>query len=636
LVDTWVQYGVAAAATASVYSLISLGITMIFGVARIMHVAHALFFLLAAFLTAELVTRGWPYAAATAASVAGVTVLGGVVYLLVFARLRDRPFSSLIVGLGLVVVGEALLHRVWGVDIYSIPGLLAHTHTVAGISFTTGAVVSVAAAAALMGALAYVLRRTDAGRMMRAVAENPSAARLLGVRAQRVAAGVFLAGTAMAAVAGSLIGTFVPFSSASANVFVLKAFAIAIVGGLGSPVGAVVASVLFALAEIVPIANGHAQWSQPALFFVLVLALVVRPNGLFGKPGSHHAAGDDGVPIRLAARVRSRAMGWNVAALVVLVALAIAPTLSHSESFKSVVAYGLCLAIVAYAVWFPLHYLGVPSLAHAALFGVGAYAAVVVMQHSHAGLVVQFAAAVAACAAVAFVMALVSMRLRGLPSIAIVTLALGGLTVSLLSNMTSITGGVAGKTITAPLRVLGKEYGPAASTRPVYVLALIVVALTLAVAWAMQRMAFGTKLLAVRDSANLAESVGINTYWHRVAVFSAAGALAGFAGVLYAYFNRFLEPATFGEGLAINLLLAVLIGGVASIYGPLAGVAVFIFLPRLSPFGGEVDLALYGIALILIATFAPAGVTAWFDVDAWRARLGRIRRREPAEQPSVA
>src|SRR6202011_996437 len=117
-------------------------------------------------------------------------------------------------------------------------------------------------------------------------------------------------------------------------------------------------------------AIGHSQWSQPALFFVLVLALVVRPNGLFGKSDTHHAASDDGVPIRLSSPVRPRASVWSVVTLVAcVVLLAVAPSLTRSVSLKGVGAYGLCLVIVAYAVWFPLHYLGVPSLAHAALFG---------------------------------------------------------------------------------------------------------------------------------------------------------------------------------------------------------------------------------------------------------------------------
>src|ERR1044072_2251730 len=116
------QYVVAVFATSSIYALIALGITLTYGVARIMNVAHALMFLLSAFITAGLVDHGWPFVLATLASIVLVSAVGAVVYLLLLDRMRERPYSSLVISLGLVVMGEALFHYFWGLDVQRIAG----------------------------------------------------------------------------------------------------------------------------------------------------------------------------------------------------------------------------------------------------------------------------------------------------------------------------------------------------------------------------------------------------------------------------------------------------------------------------------------------------------------------------------
>ena len=611
--DTFLQYSVAAAASASIYALVSIGITMIYGVARIMHVAHAILFLLSSFITYELVERGWPYLVATLMSVVLVTALGGVLYVVFFARIRGRPFNSLIVSLGLVVTGEAVLHMVWHLDVHRIDGVLSQAHRVSGVSFTTGAVVTVATTVVLVAGLAFGLRRTGIGRMVRAVAENPDTSQLLGIQAHRLTASIFLAGTATAALAGSLIGTFIPFSAASANTFVLKSFAVAIVGGLGSPGGALAAAALLATAEVVPIAMGEAQWSQPLLFVVLAATLLVRPHGLFGRRGTPSSRHDGLAAGRPRAAVKT---GLPLLAGV-LGALFLVPFVTNDRSLQGLAAYGVGLAIAAYAVWIPLRFLGVPSLGHAALFGIGAYAAAITVDRWDAPLVLQLGIAVGLAGIAAFVMAAIAMRVDGLAPIAIITLALGGLIVGLMNNFSSLTGGVTGRTVTQPLRVFGREYTAIDGDKPLYFLGLAFLALTVVGCWWFERSRRGAVLLAVRDSASLAASLGLDTYRIKVVVFGVSGAMAGLAGVLFTYFSRYLEPRSFAEPLALNLLLAVLLGGAASIYGPMIGIAVFVLLPYYSPLDGDVDLAFYGGVLIAIASLLPSGLASARSAVSW-------------------
>ena len=602
------QYVVAALATSSIYALIALGITLTYGVARIMNVAHALMFLLSAFLTAELVDRGWPFLLAAVGAMVAVSAVGAAIYLLLLDRVRERPYSSLVVSLGLVVLGEAVFQVVWGLDVHGIDGLLSETRTVGGVSFAIGSAVTVGMTLVVLALMAFVFFRTEAGRSMRAVAENPATAALLGIRARRVALVVFVFGTAMAALAGSLIGTFIPFSSASADGFVLKAFAIAIVGGLGSPVGALVASALFATAEIVPVAMGHANWSLSLVFLVMVVVLLVRPGGLFSRPTGHHAD-HDALPSRRVPPRDRRSVILGLAVLSACIAgLLVLPSIVGVLSFQGLATYGVCLAIAAYSVWIPLHFLGVSSIAHAALVGVGAYVAAIAVTRWDISFWMQILLACAFCGVLALVMALFAMRLDSLPSVAIVTLALGGLVVSLIGNLPDLTGGVNGYVVAKPLVLFGHEYGVASADGPSYRFGILTVAVIMVGIWVAWRTRWGNTLLAVRDNASLAESVGFNTYLLKVGVFALSGVLAGIAGVMYGYYSRFLEPPTFDANLSISLLLAVLLGGSASIYGPLIGVAILVFLPYLSPLDGEADLVIYGAALILIATFAPNGI----------------------------
>ncbi len=621
------QYIVAILATSSIYALISMGITLTYGVARIMNVAHALMFLLSAFLTAELVSHGWPFLLATLGSVVAVSFLGACIYLLLLDRVRERPYTSLVISLGLVVMGEALYQVIWGLNVYRITGLLSETRTIGSVSFTIGSAVTVVVALVVLAIMAFVFFRTEAGRSMRAVAENPATAALLGIRARRVAFVVFVSGTAMAALAGSLIGTFIPFSSSSGDDYVLKSFAIAIVGGLGSPIGAVVASVIFATAETVPVAAGHANLSTTLLYLVMVVVLIARPGGLFGRSGSGHSE-HDALPARRPLR-KDRAgviLGAGTLAACV-VGLFVLPIVFSDPTFQSLLTYAICLAIAAYSVWIPLHFLGVASIAHAALMGVGAYVAAITITRWDIDFWLQLLLACVACGVIALALSAVAMRLNSLPSVAIVTLALGSLVVALIGNFKHLTGGVNGYVLTKPLSLFGHTYGVTDAGVPAYRFSLVVVALIMFGIWFAWRTRWGSTLLAVKDNAGLVESVGFNSYLLKVLVFSASGVLAGIAGLMYAYYSRFLEPPSFDANLSIDLLLAVLLGGAASLYGPLIGIAVFVFFPHVSPLDGNASLAIYGALLIVIASFAPNGIADLLRPSRAQDLLRLLRRR---------
>lgn len=638
------QYLIAGLTTASIYALISLGVTMMYGVARVLNVANAMMFGLAGFAAYELVSRGVPYWVAAALAVLAVVAFGQLTFYLFFVRQLERPFSALVISLGLVVVLQASMIAIWGLEIYRIPSGLSQTFTVGSTSFVWGAVLTIGATILITGLLFVVLRFTVLGRSMRAVQEDPDTAVLLGVRSKSIIASTFAIGTALAATGGVLAGTFLPFTGDSATSYGVKCFAIAIVGGLGRPVGAVVASVLLAAAETIPTALGHASWSPSFLYVALALIIVLRPQGLFGSFGHDHglslgendpdavADGQDDV-----ARDRRRAMvkvGLGIAVLVVF--LVTAPTLLPDAAMRATGAYAAVVVLLAYSVWLPLRFIGVPSMGHVAIWGTCSYVVIIGTREWGIGLVERFLVSGLLGMALAFVMALVTLRVRGLVAAAAVSLGIAGLLVNIMANL-EVTGGSIGITFVTPLELFGTTYNPQDTDIIVYSIGAVFILVGILVLGALLGSRFGRSMLAVRDSETLAISLGMRTYWVKVAGFTLSGSIAGVASVLYVHFNRYVDPSLFHDTMAINLLLAVMVGGSTYLLGPLVGGLMFAFLPELLPFDGVMNRAVYGMIVVLIATFANNGVLGWATSGVrYVSRRRRVTTAPPDEPVATA
>lgn len=632
------QYVIAGLTTASIYALISLGVTMMYGVARVLNVANAMMFGLAGFGAYELVSRGVPYWAAAIVAILAVVAFGQVTFYLFFVRQLERPFSALVISLGLVVVLQASMIAVWGLDIYRISSGLSQTFTIGSTSFVWGSVLTIGATVIITGLLFGVLRFTALGRAMRAVQEDPDTAVLLGVKSKSIIASTFAIGTALAAIGGVLAGTFLPFTGDSATSYGVKCFAIAIVGGLGRPVGAVVASVLLAAAETIPTALGYASWSPSFLYVALALIIVLRPQGLFGSFGHDHglslgenepSAVDNGQDE--IGRGRRRFLLKVGAGIVILaVFLVTAPSLLPDAAMRATGAYAAVVVLLAYSVWLPLRFIGVPSMGHVAIWGACSYVVIIGTREWELGLLERFLVSGLLGTALAFLMALVTLRVRGLVAAAAVSLGIAGLLVNVMANL-EVTGGAIGITFVTPLELFGTVYTPQDTDIMVYSIGAVFILASILLLGALMRGRFGRSMIAVRDSETLAISLGMRTYWVKVVGFTVSGSIAGLAAVLYAHFNRYVDPSLFHDTMAINLLLAVMVGGSTYLLGPLVGGLMLAFLPELLPFDGVMNRAVYGMIVVLIATFANNGVLGWVS-----AGMRRLPRRNPGADASPA
>lgn len=270
----------------STYVLVSVGLTLIFGILGTVNFAHGEFYMLGAYGGIYLVSAvGLPVLPAIGAVLVLGAVLGIAVEAILHKPLRNREATSSIIssfGLGVALQNAALL--TFGPQPQLLRTSLSNVPVEIGPVFLPlQRLLIPIAMVVLIAALYAILRFTWTGRSLRAMSQHATVARLCGVKVERVAVVTFMVGTALAAVAGLLMSSVFLVSPIVGNMIVLKAFTVVILGGMGNIAGAAVAGLMLGVAESLTsayVANG----ARDAVGFVLVIVtLLVRPQGLFGR-----------------------------------------------------------------------------------------------------------------------------------------------------------------------------------------------------------------------------------------------------------------------------------------------------------------------------------------------------------------
>jgi branched-chain amino acid transport system permease protein len=273
----------------SIYALFALGYTLVFGVLDILNLAHAAVFMLASFVALALVgSAELPILVALPLAVAFGGVLGLVLERVAFRPLRGRAdsnISGLISSLAMATVFEAVALEIWGPNISRFPfGTVPEKQIqILGGVVSRLQLTIMAVALFLFLVLTWLVNATRLGREIRAVAESPRAARILGVNVDRVIAASFFISSALGGAAGVLFG--LAFNSISPDMgrsVELKGLAVIILGGMGSMTGAVIAGFALGLCEVFVVAHFGASWRDAVSFAGLFLVLVLRPRGLLG------------------------------------------------------------------------------------------------------------------------------------------------------------------------------------------------------------------------------------------------------------------------------------------------------------------------------------------------------------------
>jgi len=275
-------------------------------------------------------------------------------------------------------------------------------------------------------------------------------------------------------------------------------------------------------------------------------------------------------------------------------------------------------AILAVTLNFILGYAGIFSLAHALFFGVGAYTATFVAMKFGAGFISATAAGMAISALISLALALPALRVRGEYFVA-ASLGLQMLAITVFTEWKSVTGGIGGLTNIPPARIAGVEI-----VRPEYflLLALISLALVTLIVRSLVRSSFGRSLKAIRDDESAASTFGKNVAVIKTVAVVLSSALAAVAGSLYAFYLSFINVESFGLETSIQIMAMVIIGGTATLIGPVIGTVLILLLPAALSYLpylptteiGSIQQIAYGLAMVMLMIYRPGGLWGFQEV----------------------
>jgi branched-chain amino acid transport system permease protein len=271
-----------------IYMLLATGLNVIFGVMKLVNFAHGQFLMISAYLTWTLsVSAGLNAYVAILVSMAIVAGLGVVIERFTFRRvLGTEKLNEIFVSLGLIYIFENVALLIWGDQAQQIKSpFYGVSLDLTSISITYDRIVAVGVVIVVLVGFGLLLRKTKIGLAMRATSQINRTAMLMGINVERIYMITFALGSALAAVAGGLYGIIFSFDTNTGAMPTIIAFAIIILGGLGSIRGAIVGGLLYGITEQLATLFLGGIWSSAVAFALLIVVLIIRPNGLFGEKG---------------------------------------------------------------------------------------------------------------------------------------------------------------------------------------------------------------------------------------------------------------------------------------------------------------------------------------------------------------
>jgi branched-chain amino acid transport system permease protein len=597
-----------------IYALISIGLNLQYGVARVLNLAYGEFLMLAGYAAFWAFTL-WG-APPLVTLLAGAPAAFGLSWLLftyvlhpLLGRTHDqgkREVDSILSTFGLLFVLQGVALVAWGGTDRAYSFLSVPLNLFGAIIGANRLLVLVAALALSAGVYAF-LRHSPMGRAMRAIAVAPRTAPLVGIDVARYSAIAFASGGALAAVAGILLSSFVGINPTIGAAFTMKALIVVVMGGIGHVLGGLVAGIVLGLAETLA-----ALLLDPGLitvinFAIFAMVLLWRPQGLFGGSTGASSTG---------ATWRTASVRKGAIAVLALAALVAAPRFTDAYWLSLLVNVLTYVALATGWAFFSgaTRYV---SLAASAFFGIGAYSvAIVAPDHSYALSLV--AAVVASIVLSAFV-GLATLRLSGMYFV-IFTFGLAALVSAIVSWWEFNVAQKAGRHLFLSITTVHIYY---------QLLALCVVIVALWIVRDRSRMGFALKTLGADET--VARQVGIDTVALKIGTFIVSSVVMTLAGAILAPRWSYMDATiAFNPNISFLTVIMALLGGATSVWGPMLGVVPLVlisdFLSVTMPNHFSVVL---GLVLLGIVFLIPNGLVGLLGT----AREG-WRKHDLAQRPS--
>jgi branched-chain amino acid transport system permease protein len=271
-----------------VYILLATGLNIIFGVMKLVNFAHGQLLMISAFLTWTIsVSLGLNAYVAIIFSMIIVALLGVVVERFTFRRvLGTDKLNEIFVSLGLIYIFENIAMLIWGASSKQVTSpFYGLSVSLPGLSITYDRIIAVIVVVVALAVFGLLLWKTKIGLAMRATSQRNTTAMLMGIDVQKIYMFTFAVGAALAALAGGLYGVIYPFDYQVGALPTIIAFAIIIMGGLGSIKGAIIGGLLYGITEQMATLFLGGTWGSAVAFALLIVVLIIRPNGIFGEKG---------------------------------------------------------------------------------------------------------------------------------------------------------------------------------------------------------------------------------------------------------------------------------------------------------------------------------------------------------------
>ena len=272
------------AVSSAIYALLAVGFTLIFGVARILNLAHGSFYALGAYgAYLFAVVLKLPLALAAACSIALVAVFGVFMERVLVRPMRKSQLAVLMITLAVSLVVEQALFLTFGSEYRNVPAFVDAKVSIGGVDVAGQRLLTLACGVVLIGALWLFIQRSRLGSAILAISQDPDAARYMGIPTDRIFTIVMAMSAGLAATAGILAGPFLSVQPGMGLLPIVKAFAIVVVGGLGSIPGSILAALMLGYAETLVGYLFSTSWTEIVSVLATLLMLIVRPAGIFGK-----------------------------------------------------------------------------------------------------------------------------------------------------------------------------------------------------------------------------------------------------------------------------------------------------------------------------------------------------------------
>ena len=607
----------------SVFAIIALGFALVYRVTGVINLSQGAFCIVGALTMYTLEqTLSWPAPLAALGALAATTVfgtaLGAATFVPALARLPNSSMLMLTAGLLTLIEGTVLV--VWGSDPYDLPTFSGEAPAdIAGLRVPTQGFWITGAALIVILALWYLLSWTILGKQLRACAENPLAARLMGIDVPRMTLLSFAMAAMIGAIGGIVVAPITSLQFDSGQFFTIFGFIAVAIGGMGSFIGAVVGGLVLGVAEQLAAGYISSLFSNGLAVILLLLILLVRPSGLFATGVARRQDVRNEQQIHLGL-VRFRGRDVALFGALAVAGLLILPWFVPQSSglLSSLVITGI-LFIGVLGLDILMGYAGQVSLGQGGFMAIGGYTAAILAVKYGWSPVAGTVAGIVLSLLSALVLSLTTMRLRGV-YLALATLAFGLLVDSVATGMMDVTGGPSGL-VGIPSFAIDSVTFATPLSMYYLVLALMIAVVLLLLGGV--RSSFGRALQAIRTDQTAAAALSINVARYKVAAFAISAALASLSGSLYAFFFHFLSPEMVNTSRSLEMITMLVIGGEGTLVGSLVGVALLTLLPEIfQPFALYKRLA-EGALLVLTFQYLPAGIFGTFA--GWLSRLGSER-----------